>query len=375
MLFSPKNIAFGLDIGDKSIKMAEVRLTKNIKGETSLMLANINEIPVPEGTFVNGEVKNSAAAAKAIIQCAKKMRGRYLITKGVIASLPESQCYLKIIPPMPADASKNADLFIQKNLTKHFPVNADQVYYDYRILDDGRILIGIAPKAIADSFTNIIEQAGFAPLALEIEGIAIARALTRVPREATAKKEHDNADETARPKILMDLGATRSTIIAVERGDTVAVTLNIPLSGDNMTREISKVEKISFDEAEKIKIACGFDTMKCAVKTKKIIQSLIKDAAQEIKTGIQYINNNLNGDGAKVEKIYISGGVASMLKLASVLSEKLGVKVRHADPFINVRRGKKITIANEELLKYATAIGLAMRGTETDLLNIDNNNS
>jgi Tfp pilus assembly PilM family ATPase len=143
--------------------------------------------------------------------------------------------------------------------------------------------------------------------------------------------------------------------------------LNIPLAGDTMTQEISKAEKISFDEAEKIKVACGLDQSKCSIKTKKVVITVIKAATEQITTGLKFINSFLI---SKTDKIYISGGVAAAPKIASILSEKLNLKIRHADPMINIKLKKGLVLASEDLLRYTTAIGLSMRGTEADLLNI-----
>jgi len=224
---------------------------------------------------------------------------------------------------------------------------------DWQFTDTDKIMVAVAPKNIVDSFTSVIEQAGLIPLSLEIENIAIARALT-------ADTEPDNKQY----KIIMDLGATRSSIIAVFQNNPV-LTLDIPLSGDGMTQEIAKAEKISFEKAEEIKFACGFDTKKCPVKVKKIISSIIDSSGKKIETGTHYINRLLR---VKIDKIYICGGVAGMAKLASALSEKLKIKFRRAEPAANITINKKIMLSDNELLKYTTAIGLAKRGIEADLL-------
>jgi type IV pilus assembly protein PilM len=356
MLFYPKNIAFGLDIGDKSIKIAEIKLIKNLRGESFLILSKIDEMTIPQGLIMNGEIKNPPAVVALIAKISKKMRGAYLSTKAVVASLPETQCYIKTLTVPQNIKLEEMPYFIEQNIAKHFPLTAEQSYFDFNFIDETDVLVGVAPKNIVDSYTSVIEQAGLIPLSLEIEGIAIARALTPDKFSASDSKT----------KILMDLGATRSSIIAVAN-QAVLITLNIPLSGDEMTQEISKAEKISFDEAEKIKIACGLDQEKCSLKTKKVIIATIKSAAEQIKTGLKFINSFLV---SKTDKIYISGGVAAAPKITGLLSEKLNLKIRHADPIINIKLKKGLNLVADDLLKYTTAIGLSMRGTEADLLNI-----
>ena len=59
-----------------------------------------------------------------------------------------------------------------------------------------------------------------------------------------------------------------------------------------------------------------------------------------------------------------------MNKIAPILSDRLKIKVRLADPLANIILDKTIKLAGGELLKYTTAIGLEIRGTEYDLLKL-----
>ncbi|MFA5134057.1 MAG: pilus assembly protein PilM [Patescibacteria group bacterium] len=352
MPFSQKNIAFGLDIGDKSIKLAEVKLIKNLRSQEHLVLTCFNETPVPEGFIINGEIKNVPEIVKIIKNCVKGANGRILSTKAVIASLPESQSYLKIIN-IPKTRDKITGDFVEGILSQHFPLESSKSYFDWQFIDSDKIMLGVAPKNIVDSFTSVIEQADLIPLSLEIESTAISRAI--LLGDSSLEKKY---------KIIMDLGATRSSIIATYDNNPV-LTLNIPLSGDGMTQEIAKSKKIPFEKAEELKLLCGFDVKRCPVEIKKIIASIINSSIKKIQTGINYINRLLR---IKIDKIYICGGVASMAKLSNSLSEKLRVKIRHADPASKILIDKKLKISNEELLKYTTAIGLAIKGTERDVL-------
>ncbi|MFH1193799.1 MAG: pilus assembly protein PilM [bacterium] len=353
MLFNSKNIAFGLDIGDKSIKLVELTLIKNLRGKQSLTLTAFNESPVPAGMIENGEIKNAPEVVKIIKNCVKTAKGRLVSAKTVVASLPESQSYLKIISVPENKKGDISQSFVESILSQHFPIDAAKSYTDWQFIDDDKIMIAVAPKNIVDSFTSVIEQAGLIPLSLEMESIAISRALAN-SAEPDEKKY----------KIVMDLGATRSSIVAIFQNNPV-LTLHIPLSGDEMTDEIAKAEKISFEKAEELKFVCGFDVKKCPAKIKKIISSIVASSIKKIDTGIHYINRLLR---VKIDKIYICGGVAGMAKLAGSLSDGLKIKVRHANPTANITVNKKIMLSDTELLKYTTAIGLAERGTEWDVL-------
>jgi len=232
MLFSPKNIAFGLDIGDKTIKLVEIKRIKNLRGEERLVLVAFNEAPLPGDVISNGEIKNPPAVVAAIKECIRGAKGKILGTQAVVASLPESQSYLKVVNLPAGKKGEVTEADIERILDQHFPVEAEKLYFDWQSIGGGKIMIGASPKNIVDSFTNVIEQAGLIPLSLEIESIALSRALIDA-------KELNGGP----PKIFMDLGATRSAIIATYQNNPI-IALSIPLSGEKMTQEIAKSEKI-----------------------------------------------------------------------------------------------------------------------------------
>jgi len=346
MLLQPKTVAFGLDIGGESVKIAEIKRAKNIKGEESLVLTSINKVPLDHHAILNGEIKNPTLVIEAIKKCVKTARGRFLKTAAIVLSIPESQSYYKVIK-MPQD-KQACDIykFLEGVLSKHFPIENNDLYFDWQLLSKEVMAVAGASKNIIDSYTNVIEQSGLIPIAMETESAAITRALVSNSVKTNA--------------VFMDLGASHSSIIVVQNNYPI-FTLSIPLSGNTMSEEISRLQKIPFEKAEEIKLSCGFDIKKCGPKTQKILNNIILSSTQQIKTGLQYIEKYLKH---KPKKIYICGGVSLTSKIAVMLSEKLKVKFRRANPLINIKVDKNLETKDIELLKYTTAIGLAIRGTE-----------
>ncbi|NQU84012.1 MAG: pilus assembly protein PilM, partial [Parcubacteria group bacterium] len=62
----------------------------------------------------------------------------------------------------------------------------------------------------------------------------------------------------------------------------------------------------------------------------------------------------------KISGIYLSGGGANLNKFDSILSQKLKIKVRKCDPTYGIQY--KDPLFQKQGPKYATAIGLAIRG-------------
>jgi len=352
-MFFYKKTAFGLDIGDRSIKLIEIKRIKNLRGVERNVLTSFNEKKIQAGIIVKGEIKNPPAVIEAIKKCVKEAKGSLVDTKTVVTSLPETQSYFKVINTPPANYKGNMLDYIKTSIQQNFPLDDGQFYYSWQKNFKNRISIAAAPKNIVDSYTNVIEQANLIPVALELEGVAIARALIN---EYVGVKE--------KPQILIDMGASRSSLIAIDKNEIIAI-LHIELSGDEMRNAIAKAHKLSLEEAEKIKISCGLDLKKCPIKIRKTINNIIHSNSKQIKSGLSFVNRILP---TKADKVYICGGVSQMSKITSILSDNLKMKVRHADPLRNIALNKKINLSNEELLKFITAIGLAIRGINNNIL-------
>ena len=60
-MFFYKKTAFGLDIGDRSIKLIEIKRIKNLRGVERNVLTSFNEKKIQAGIIVKGEIKNPPA--------------------------------------------------------------------------------------------------------------------------------------------------------------------------------------------------------------------------------------------------------------------------------------------------------------------------
>ena len=95
MLFDSIPRAFGLDIGDQTLKMIILERQKSLRGKIKYSLKNFREIDLPTGLIVDGEIKDPLKVKiylKTLLQNA--VRGRVKI-RGVICSLPENKTFLK----------------------------------------------------------------------------------------------------------------------------------------------------------------------------------------------------------------------------------------------------------------------------------------
>lgn len=349
--------AFGIDISDLSLKIA------NLKRKGKFFdLACFGEEKIKPGIIKGGEIKDEKALSEIIKEAIKKVKGEKLKTKYVVASLPEEKAFLQVIqlPIMSEEDLKSAVIYEAEN---YIPLPIEEVYLDFQIvkpvfnhLDHLDILIAALPKKIVDDYLFCLKQTGLKPKALEIESLAIARALIK--------------DEFSQsPILLIDLGATRTSFI-IFSGHSLRFTSSISVSSQNLTEVISKTMRIGLAQAEKLKIEYGFQSK---IKNKEVSTAITPSFTyllEQIKKHIDYykthsFHEHLSLENKTLEKILLCGGGANIIGLTDFLSSELCISVEKANPFINIlARPEEGTaqLSLDQSLSCATALGLALRG-------------
>ena len=360
--FSLKQKAFGLDISDSSLKI--VKLKK--KGKF-FDLASSGETPIKPGIVKNGEIRDPDKLAEIVKKAVREVRGEKLGTRNAVVSLSEEKAFLQVIqmPRLSEEDLKSAVVFEAEN---HIPLPIEEVYLDYQVvlplynhLDHLDILIVAFPKKIVDSYVTCLKKAKINPVVLEVESLAISRALIK--------------DETAaRPVLLIDFGDKRSVFI-IFAGHSVRFTFSIPVFSQSFNQVISRSMKIDLIKAEKLKIKYGLEGKSTKIG-KEVFESLIPiltDLTEQIKKYLDYYqehasHEHLPPNGKAIEKILICGGGAKLKDLTVFLSSQLKTPVEIANPWINILssaaqpKEKMLIYEKEESLGFATALGLALRG-------------
>jgi len=374
-LLNLKSEAFGLDISDLSLKFIKLK-----KRGAELVLASFGQEKIKPGIIKQGEIKNEKALAEIIKSALTKANGEKIRTKQVVASLPEEKSFLQVIqmPIMPMEDLKSAVIYESEN---YIPLPIEQVYFDSQVvepihnsLDHLDVLIAALPKKTVDPYISCLKKAGLKPLALEIESLAVSRALIK-------------NEITARPVLLIDLGQTRTSFI-IFSGYSVRFTSSIPVSGQHFTEIISKALKVKMARAEELKIKWGLEQkIKFRIKdgrTEKkidrgeIFEALIPvlvDLIEQIKKYLVYYQTHVshehlpsNGQGG-MEKILLCGGGANLKGLSELLALEIKLPVEIGNFWINIPSGLSKEVQQlpfEKSLSYTTALGLALRGIKHD---------
>jgi type IV pilus assembly protein PilM len=361
---------FALDISDLSLKIIKLKR----RGE-KLKLVSFGEKTIKPGIIKEGEIINQEELIKIIRGAIKEVKKEKLKTKYVITSLPEEKAFFQVIkmPKVDPENLKSAVIFEAEN---HIPMPIENVYLDCQNISPLEkqsehldILISAIPKHIVDSYFTVLKLSGLEPLSLEVESLAISRALIK-----------DGFSKL--PTLIIDFGATRTSFI-IFCGHSLRFTSSISVSSGNFTKIISKSLGVDLVKAEKLKITYGLgEKVKLKIKNEtteikkersKIFDALIPvlvDLTQQIKTHLNYYRSHATKEGAPkescdVSKLLLCGGGSNLKGLSQLLSQELKLPVEIANPWINILpEGKRGVpeIPFEKSLGYTTALGLAIRG-------------
>lgn len=356
MFFNPFPSAFGLDIGDLSIKLVQLRNVSLRHREAAYEIATMRTVSLPPGLIVNGELQQPEKVRKYIQHLLKGTGDeRPIKSPWVVTSLPETQSFIKLITlNKPAEEIIEDDVL--SSAEKHIPFSLDKYFLDWQIIDslakdETPVLIGAAPKDICNSYTYLMGTLQLCVVALEIEALAIARSMI------TAKKEYDNE-----ARAILDLGAVRSSLIIYDK-DVLQFNITLPYSGELVTTLLAQKLHISHEDAEKKKKEVGVEFQERNNAVWTIVAGSVDDLARDIKKAIEFYYSHFPGAN-KITHITMCGGGSEMKKLDSLLSLKLGIEAKPGNPWKNLSEHAADSIPKKNGLEFCTAIGLALRAAE-----------
>jgi len=347
-------IPFGLDINDRSLKIAKAKQTA--KG---IQLVSCGRVDIPEGIISRGVIQKTDELIKVLKEMSSSVKGETLGTKKCICALAESETFLKVVE-MPLLQESEMQEAIKWGAEANFPFRFDQMYLDWQTIepiqkkpDKIQVLITALPRDLADSYFSILTKAGLEPLVFGIEAAAIAR--------STIKDDY-----AEKPQLILDLGFRRSSAI-IFSGHSIYFTVSFPFSIEQLVTAIVKEFGVSFDEAIELKDKFGLDSSLGNEKISNILVSKIDELILNARAFIDFYEERPsigNPNEEKIAKILLCGGGASIPNISKYLAEKIGVAAEVCNPLINYLPTVNSKIIPNRLETFTTAFGLAIRGAK-----------
>lgn len=334
----------GIDISDKSIKVAEVTegATPKLRavGWAALPAEAVVRGVVQDVEFVSNQLKSALQGASPVPAGGKK----------VVASIPEIQSFVSVVE-VPRMSPREMDEAVPWAAAQHLPFDIGRVYLDWQELSAGagnkaQVLVGAAQRSVVDPLLSVIDGLGLTCLALELEAQSIVRSL--LPLSAS----------DIRGVLIVDLGAASTNVIFFDQG-AMRFTTSVPQGGDILTTQLAQGLGITPEEAAEKKALVGVSRE----AQDQTIASPLRSAAKSLVERVRQVVNQ-----GTIQAILLGGGAANLPGISEVFNEVFsGVPVEMGNPWTNLLAAGSehmAPLSGEDAAHFATALGLALRKPE-----------
>jgi Tfp pilus assembly PilM family ATPase len=174
-----------------------------------------------------------------------------------------------------------------------------------------KFLVGGARKGLVESLVAGATEAGLA-LGHVVPGmIGPLNVLDRTRPEVYSREE----------AAVLDIGFRNSSICLLHHG-TLVLNRVMPLGGDQITKEISEIMKISYDEAENLKIGMSQDA-------ESVIEMALGPLVQELRACLVYFEHQHD---MPVSRIFLTGATSRSPLITQILQKQLVVECEPLKP-------------------------------------------
>lgn len=334
----------GLDIGSSSIKVVELKGTKQ-----GYELVSFGIEPLAQDTVVDGAIMDAPLVAAAIgnIFDAQKIKGKSVATS--------VSGHAVIVKPVTLPMMAEEELYdrIQTEASQYIPFDIADVNLDYQLLESVdsqmNVLLVAVKKDKILNHTNVLAQAGKTSVVVDIDAFALQNCF-----------ELNYDPDPGQTIALLNIGASVMNINIV-RGGIPLFTRDVSVGGNQYTDALQKELDLSFDDAERLKKGEAIAGV-AEEHRSTILRSVTDILVLEIQKTFDFFRATATGEN--IQKIVAAGGSARVPGLTDVLREEFAVPVEEMYPF------RKIVInparQNEEQIRelaprLAIAVGLALR--------------
>ncbi len=348
--------AFGLDISDGGMKFVYLQ-----KHQDEYLVAAFGESNFEQGIIEKGKVISPSKLAEALRQAVGKQRRHDGLPAYAVIGFPEEDVFIRVVQ-MPKMDEEELTQAIRWEIEGNIPLSIDNVFYAYQAIKPSSstlghidVLVAAASKTIIDGYTEAFALAGIQPLVVEPASAALVRAV--VPSS-------NITDDI----ILLDMGAMHTRIAIYAQG-ALRLTSSIPISLENFIVSIMRTFSYDHSEAERALCASGLSPNAREGKLFETIAPIVVDMKEQIEKYMTFHKSHReheHGEIADSSSLIIAGGGALIPGMSEYFSEVFHMTVHLADPWVNLpihRKGEIPHIPYRDALRFAPAIGLALRGS------------
>jgi type IV pilus assembly protein PilM len=348
-IFSGTKRLVGLDIGSSSLKLTEIISTSH-----GHVLNRFLQIPLPKGIIVESVLTDAKMLSLRIKEL---FRNSGCKGKGIVTSLSGNSVIVKKVTFAQMDETELRDL-IRDEAGKYLPFdNMADVNYDFQILGDNEynpnqmdVIIVAAKKADVNNYFDAITAAGLGVTIMDVDSFAL-----ETMYEANYEFESNEI------VVIINIGASITNINVIKGGMSI-FTRDFTMGGNSITDGLQEKYRVSFEDAEKIKVEGISGSNQDNAELNSSILELAEPICAEIERSIDYFRSTFGGE--YIKHVFLSGGSAKIQGLAENLSQRLNIKTELINPLLKVGYNERNIDAKKlDSIKpiAAVAVGLGLR--------------
>ncbi|MDH3572470.1 MAG: pilus assembly protein PilM [Desulfobacteraceae bacterium] len=318
MFFLKKNRLVGLDIGSRTLKLAEI-----IDTNAGSTLKNFSTIDIEPGLIEEGSVRDPEAVSGYIRELFKSVK---LKDKNVAISIGG---YSVIVKKINVQTMTEDELHetIHFEAEQYIPFDISEVNLDFQILGESEhnphqmnVLLVAAKKEMISEYINLMKMAKLQPRIIDVDAFALQNIF---------KFNYSPEDENI---ALIDIGASKTSLNILK--DNVSEFMrDVSLGCEQINDKIASTVGCTIEETEKIKLGEESDLIS-AEDLKEIVVSVVTDWCIEIKRALDFFYSTYPEE--QISRIVLSGGGANIKKFLELLAGETSADVEVINPFQNL---------------------------------------
>jgi len=345
ILFGKKDI-IGLDIGSKHIKVVQL---KNDKSHYTLEKLAISALQ-PE-LIVDGSILDSTRVVESIQSL---IESADIQVKDVTLSVSGHSSVIIKRVTLPQMSEDELEESIRFEAEQYIPFDIEDVNLDFQILGLAEennmmdVLIVAVKKDKINEYVSVVRDAGLEPVIVDVDAFAL---------ENMYGLNYDISEGSN--VALVNIGASMININILKGGMSV-FTRDSSVGGNLLTEALQREFTVSFQDAEKLIMEDTVEGISQDEVT-AVLNSAAIDIITEISRSFDYFRDTTNYEN--IDEILLCGGVALTKNIVTLLSERVGIDTKIANPFQNVEVPGTFDsdYINSVAPIVSVAVGLAIR--------------
>ena len=351
-MFGRSRNLVGLDIGDSSIKVVELKEQGKGRG---YQLVRLGWEPLSSEAIVDGQIMDAQLVSDTIQRLFQRCKIRP--STPIATALCGHHVIVKRISlPVMSDAELAESIHWEAE--QYIPFDIEDVNLDYQILEGSSlsgegnmdVLLAAAKRDKINDYIGVVNQAGLNPQAVDIASFAMQNAFE-------ANYEFDPNQVVA----LVDIGSAVSSISVLHGGSSV-YWRDINIGGNQYTDAIQRELNLSADQAEQLKRGEEFDGIPYE-RAQPILSAVTEDIGAEIQKTLDFFKQ-ISATDQSLDRLFLTGGAAQVVHMKESLAERLQTQVDLLNPFRKIPpagREASPELVNEMIPTASVAVGLALR--------------